>query len=43
MTEGGVMNSKVLAILDNALEIAEMSDKPQKRNYLRIGATCEYV
>ena len=24
------MNSKVLAILDNALEIAEMSDKPQK-------------
>ena len=25
------MNSKVLAILDNALEIAEMSDKPQKK------------
>ena len=46
------MNSKVLAILDNALEVADKSDKPQKRNYLalnlqlvnmydRVGGLCD--
>ena len=45
------MNSKVLAILDNALEIAEMSDKPQKETicalvqlvnmYDEVGGLCD--
>ena len=36
MTEGAQMNPKVLSILDNALEVAEKSDKPQKKQ-LRVG------
>ena len=43
MTEGAHNEPKVLSILDNALEVAEKSDKPQKRNDLRVGPACEYV
>ena len=42
MTEGRD-EPKVLVILDNALEVADKSNENRKRNYLRIGATCEYV